>query len=80
IGTAADRGDRDRDDRYDDDRRYRRDYSDRDYMRLLTSKERAILRARAEDAGRDDDDLTDFLTSEEKENLRRRDLANRTIE
>ncbi len=45
------------------------------YRALLTENEVATLRARAEQAGRPNVPLTDFLTSAEKENLRRRAAA-----
>jgi hypothetical protein len=58
----------------DERRDYERgSYSDDDYRELLTDEEVDILRARARASGRDDYELTDFLTNQEKENLRRRD-------
>jgi len=49
------------------------------YRSLLTSDEVATLRARAAQAGRPNAELTDFLTSTEKENLRRRASAKTEI-
>lgn len=71
AGAAhANSRDRQRDDRRRDDDRPRDD----DYYRsMLQDHEVDILRARARASGRRNYDLTDFLTSEEKANLRRRD-------
>ncbi len=55
-------------------------YTAEDYRDLLTPEEVDILQARARAAGRDDERLTDFLTAQERENLRRRDrLQNHEI-
>lgn len=51
--------------------------SDDHYRSLLTNHELDILRARARASNRRNYELTDFLTSEEKENLRRRDAQMR---
>jgi len=45
----------------------------------LTADEVSILRARAAQSGRSNAELTDFLTSAEKENLRRRASQQREI-
>lgn len=49
------------------------------YMSLMRPDEVDILRARARASGRSNYDLTDFLTLEEKDNLRRRDTSRRGI-
>lgn len=54
--------------------------SDEDYyMSLMTPDEVDVLRARARASGRSDYRLTDFLTAEERDNLRRRDASRREI-
>jgi hypothetical protein len=45
----------------------------------MTPDEVEILRARARASGRSSYELTDFLTSEERENLRRREARRREI-
>jgi phage tail tape-measure protein len=56
------------------------DYSESDYHDLLTNDEVEVLEARARASGDSDSRLTDYLTAEEKENLRRRDrLQDREI-
>lgn len=54
-------------------------YSAEDYQALLTPDEVAILQQRARASGRVNYQLTDFLTEEEKANLRARAERNRTI-
>lgn len=54
-------------------------YSAADYQALLTPDEVAILQQRARASGRVNYQLTDFLTEEEKANLRARAERNRTI-
>lgn len=49
------------------------------YMSLMTPDEIDTLRARARSSGTSQYELTDFLTSQEKVNLRRRDAAHREI-
>jgi uncharacterized protein YcfJ len=56
-----------------DDRPRADDY----YRSLLSAEEVDILRARARASGRRNYELTDFLTSDEKDNLRRRDAVRR---
>ena len=56
-----------------------RAYSAADYQALLTPDEVAILQQRARASGRVNYQLTDFLTEEEKANLRARAERNRTI-
>jgi uncharacterized protein YcfJ len=56
-----------------------RDYSAADYQALLTPDEVAILQERARASGRVNYQLTDFLTEQEKANLRARADRNRTI-
>lgn len=46
--------------------------SDADYMRLMTADEIATLKSRARASGQRNYELTDFLTAQEKANLRRR--------
>lgn len=72
AGAAHGRSkERDRDVRRDDDEYYRS---------LLTAEEVDILRERARTSDRQNYELTDFLTSQEKSNLRRRDEALRREE
>jgi uncharacterized membrane protein YebE (DUF533 family) len=49
------------------------------YLSLMTPDEVETLRARARASGRSNYDLVDFLTEEEKSNLRRRDATQREI-
>lgn len=49
------------------------------YISLMTPDEIETLRARARSSGSSQYQLTDFLTSQEKANLRRRDAAHREI-
>ena len=49
------------------------------YMSLMTQDELDILRARARASGSSQYALTDYLTEQEKANLRRRDAAHREI-
>ncbi|QYM80143.1 hypothetical protein K0B96_05880 [Horticoccus luteus] len=56
-----------------------RSYSAADYQALLTPDEVAILQERARASGRVNYELTDFLTEQEKANLRARAERNRTI-
>ena len=49
------------------------------YMSLMRPDEVDILRARARASGRSNYELTDFLTEEEKANLRRRDASRQEI-
>lgn len=53
--------------------------SDSYYLSLMTPEEMDILRARARSSGGHQYPLTDYLTEQEKENLRRRDSARREI-
>ncbi|PTY05954.1 hypothetical protein DB347_15615 [Opitutaceae bacterium EW11] len=53
--------------------------SDDYYLSLMTPDEVDVLRARARASGRSDYRLTDFLTDQERENLRRRDASRREI-
>jgi hypothetical protein len=53
-------------------------FSSSDYMKLMTQDEINILQARARSSGRTNYELTDFLTEEEKANLRRRANSNGT--
>jgi uncharacterized protein YcfJ len=74
--VAGDRADSEQNRRRDIGADRGRDYytSDR-YMSLMTSGEIDILRARARADRRSSDRLTDYLTEEEKANLRRRDRS-----
>lgn len=53
-------------------------YTSADYMKLMTQEEINILQQRARASGRSNYELTDFLTEEERANLRRRAEAQRT--
>jgi uncharacterized protein YcfJ len=52
-------------------------YTPQDYYNMMTSDEREILRRRAE--GRSYNDITDFLTEEERANLRARNERRQQI-
>jgi len=61
------------------DRRISANDSSDYYLSLMTPDEVEVLRARARSSGSSQYDLTDYLTAQEKANLRRRDAAHREI-
>lgn len=71
VGGAAGAASGSRHDR-DERARDNQSFSDDYYRSLLTDEEVETLQARARESGRRDYDIVDFLTAEEKENLRRR--------
>jgi uncharacterized protein YcfJ len=73
VGAAAG-------DRADSSENRRVNYTSDRYMALMTPDEIATLRARARNSNRSDVRLTDYLTDEEKANLRRRDREERSRE